>query len=98
MKVFVPVGTPNDQPYLDALWGLSVACHDKQMPLMAEMFPLTSKDKEAPDKDLVAKYSRIAAELGADMVKTSYTGSPDSFRYITSTTFVPVVILGGPNC
>jgi DhnA family fructose-bisphosphate aldolase class Ia len=39
--------------------------------------------------------ARVGAELGADMVKVNYTGSPDSFREVVEGCPVPVVIAGG---
>jgi len=43
----------------------------------------------------VALAARAAAELGADIVKTVYTGDPDSFRTVTRGCPVPVVVAGG---
>ncbi len=39
--------------------------------------------------------ARVAAELGADIVKTVYTGDPDTFREVTEGCSVPVVVAGG---
>ena len=39
--------------------------------------------------------ARVAAELGADLVKTVYTGDPESFREVTRGCPVPVVVAGG---
>ena len=55
------------------------------------------KTKE-PEKytELVCHAVRIAFELGADIIKTQYTGSVESFRkVIDSAQGVPVVIAGG---
>jgi fructose-bisphosphate aldolase/2-amino-3,7-dideoxy-D-threo-hept-6-ulosonate synthase len=41
--------------------------------------------------------ARLAAELGADVVKTNYTGSIDSFKEVVRGTPIPVVIAGGPK-
>jgi DhnA family fructose-bisphosphate aldolase class Ia len=38
---------------------------------------------------------RAAAELGADVVKTSYPGDRDAFEAIVKECYVPVVVLGG---
>jgi DhnA family fructose-bisphosphate aldolase class Ia len=40
--------------------------------------------------------TRMAAELGADVVKTAYPGDKEAFRKIVDATFVPVIVLGGP--
>lgn len=38
----------------------------------------------------------MEAELGADIVKTNYTGNIDSFREVVRGSLAPVVIAGGP--
>lgn len=45
--------------------------------------------------DHVKLAARVAAELGADIVKTVYTGDPESFREVTRGCPVPVVVAGG---
>jgi DhnA family fructose-bisphosphate aldolase class Ia len=71
---------------------LAAACDRWGMPLIIETF--MSAEKEATIEN-VSMASRIAAELGADMVKTYLTGNVDSYRRVTETCFRPVVILGG---
>jgi DhnA family fructose-bisphosphate aldolase class Ia len=39
--------------------------------------------------------ARLGAELGADIVKVNYTGSPESFHEVVSGCPTPVVIAGG---
>ena len=48
-----------------------------------------------PRGRLVRAGVRVAEELGADLIKTNYTGDPDSFRQITAACSVPVLIAGG---
>lgn len=96
VKIFVSVGMPDEAANMNALWSSALACHAVGIPLLAEMFPVKGDKIPSPtDKDVVKKYSRIAAEYGADMVKTFYTGSEESFREVASSCLVPVVILGG---
>src|SRR6266581_4595305 len=40
---------------------------------------------------------QMIEELGADVVKTLYTGSPDTFREVVRGCPVPVVVAGGPK-
>lgn len=47
--------------------------------------------------DYVASLARIACELGADVLKTDYSGSADSFRQVIASSFRPVLIAGGPK-
>ena len=47
------------------------------------------------DADEVAVAVRVAAEAGADVIKTAYPGTVEGFRKVVSVSPVPVVILGG---
>jgi DhnA family fructose-bisphosphate aldolase class Ia len=40
---------------------------------------------------------RVASEEGADVIKTWYTGDPESFRRVLDYSLVPVVVAGGPR-
>ena len=53
--------------------------------------------KDPHDPDAVKHAARLGAELGADIIKTNYTGSIDTFREVTETCPAPVVIAGGPR-
>lgn len=96
LKIFVVIGAEDEAANLASLWRSSLACHNEGVALLAEMFPVKGTKVQNPsDKEVVKKYARIAAEYGADMVKTFYTGSAESFKEVASTSLVPVVILGG---
>ena len=45
----------------------------------------------------VAHAARLAWELGCNVVKVPWTGSQDSFRIVTSSVPIPVLISGGPR-
>jgi DhnA family fructose-bisphosphate aldolase class Ia len=65
------------------------------IPLQAEVIPggFDQPDKHTPQN--IAMVCRQAAEMGADYVKTFYTGDPESMRRVVEGATVPVVILGG---
>lgn len=48
------------------------------------------------DPDLLAHANRLGFELGADILKTFYPGSPSAFKPIAESLPVPVHIAGGP--
>jgi fructose-bisphosphate aldolase/2-amino-3,7-dideoxy-D-threo-hept-6-ulosonate synthase len=50
-----------------------------------------------PTAENIAHATRLGAELGADVVKTSYTGDPDGYERVIEGCPVPVVIAGGPK-
>jgi len=49
------------------------------------------------DPDTIAHASRIAVELGADILKIQYTGDPEHFGSIVERARIPVIILGGAH-
>jgi fructose-bisphosphate aldolase/2-amino-3,7-dideoxy-D-threo-hept-6-ulosonate synthase len=65
------------------------------LPYIIEPIPggFAAADMHTPDK--IAAGARIAAETGADLVKTLYTGDPETMRKVVEYAMVPVVILGG---
>jgi DhnA family fructose-bisphosphate aldolase class Ia len=71
-------------------------CAADGLPVMVEALPCPADRIPNPlDAGAMASASRIAFELGADIVKTYYTGSAESFRKVASTCPVPVMIAGG---
>jgi len=65
------------------------------MPVMAMMYPY---GKEVMfDPKALSHAARIGAEMGVDIVKTYYSGDPESFRRVTESCPVPIVMSGGPK-
>ncbi len=76
---------------------VSDECRAMGLPLLAMCYPRGPNVKNQFDVEAVKHAARLAAELGADVVKTNYTGSVDSFREVVKGTPIPVVIAGGPK-
>ena len=53
------------------------------------------KDLKSTDPEGVKLAARAAQEIGADIVKSYYTGDAESFRSVVEGCPAPVVILGG---
>jgi len=53
--------------------------------------------KEPNRKDLVALHTRIAGELGADLIKTDVLQNEQDTVEIVSSSLVPVLLAGGPK-
>jgi DhnA family fructose-bisphosphate aldolase class Ia len=70
------------------------ACERWGMPLMIEAMA-KGKDMKSTDLAGVKLAARAAQEIGADVVKSYYTGDPESFREVVEGCPVPIVILGG---
>ncbi len=69
-------------------------CIAWNMPLLAEMMP-GGFDASMHTPENITLAGRIGAEVGADIIKTLYTGDVESFSYLTKGVFAPVVVLGG---
>jgi len=91
-------GCETETEMLEALGKVSEECDRWQMPLMAMMYPRGDNVGNIPHEESVALVARIGAELGADIVKTIYTGEIESFENIVRSCPVPIVIAGGPKC
>jgi DhnA family fructose-bisphosphate aldolase class Ia len=70
------------------------SCERWGLPLMIEAMA-KGKDMKSGDPKGILLAARAAQEIGADFVKTYYTGDPESFHRVVEGCPVPVVILGG---
>jgi len=89
------MGPKYEHDMLKDLGFLARECDKWGMPLFVMAYPEGFENNY--DVNLVKHVSRIAAELGADIVKTYYTGSVETFKEVIETCPVPVVMAGGPK-
>jgi fructose-bisphosphate aldolase / 2-amino-3,7-dideoxy-D-threo-hept-6-ulosonate synthase len=97
VSAHINIGSLEEDRMLEFLGNLSQQCDSFGMPLLAMMYPRGPNIKNENEFDTVAHAARIGAELGADVVKTVYTGDRDSFRKVVQSCPVPVVVAGGPK-
>ncbi|MEN6518418.1 MAG: 2-amino-3,7-dideoxy-D-threo-hept-6-ulosonate synthase [Methanospirillum sp.] len=95
VSMHVNIGADSEACMLQDLGRVAVQCQHWGMPLLAMMYPRGRKIEDEHAVGHVKLAARVAAELGADIVKTVYTGDPDSFREVTRGCPVPVVVAGG---
>lgn len=95
VSIHVNIGAEDETEMLRDLGMVSVAAMEWGMPLLAMMYTRGDKFKSEYDVEGVKHAARIAAELGADIVKVNYTGSISSFRQVVDGCPIPVVIAGG---
>lgn len=88
------LGSPTEGMSLELLSKIANDCEKEGLPLLAEMYPTTD---DPTDPEIVGLGARVGSEIGADFIKTQYTGNPESFEEIVESTPVPIVILGGPK-
>ena len=97
VSVHINVGAEDEAEMLQDLGKVARQCDEWGMPLLAMMYPRGTKVTSEHDVEYVKHAARIGAELGADIVKTNYTGDIDSFKEVVKGCPVPVVIAGGPR-
>jgi fructose-bisphosphate aldolase/2-amino-3,7-dideoxy-D-threo-hept-6-ulosonate synthase len=97
VSVHVNVGSEQEHEMLQTVGKISDECDRLGMPLLAMMYPRGPKVTSEHNLDLVKHAARVAAEIGADIVKTVYTGSVESFRDVIKGCPIPVIIAGGPK-
>jgi len=95
VSVHINIGADDEAEMLEDLGAVAVECMEWGMPLLAMMYPRGSKIKDEQDVEVVKHAARVGAELGADIIKCPYTGSPETFREVVEGCPVPVVIAGG---
>jgi class I fructose-bisphosphate aldolase len=65
------------------------------MPLLVEVLPGGFSNPQLHTAENTRVACRIAAELGADVIKTKYTGDGKSFSEVVTGCYCPIVVLGG---
>lgn len=97
VSIHINFGADNEDEMLEAAGIVSEQCSEWGMPLIIMAYPRGPKVKDEFDPSAIAHCARAASELGADLVKVSYTGDIDSFREVCRGALAPVVIAGGPK-
>ncbi|MFX0186521.1 MAG: 2-amino-3,7-dideoxy-D-threo-hept-6-ulosonate synthase [Candidatus Hodarchaeota archaeon] len=95
VSIHINIGTKSDPEMLETLGKVSRECREYGMPLLAMMYPRGENIEDEYDVEAVKIAARVAAELGADIVKTNWTGDPDSFKEVIEGCMAPVIIAGG---
>lgn len=98
VSVHINVGSDYEPKQLEDLAQVTDRASRFGIPVLAMAYArgsnLTGADPEH-DAENLAHAVRLAEELGADIVKTAYSGTADSFERVTRGTRLPVLIAGG---
>ena len=80
---------------MSAVTGMAEAAHNVGLPLIVESVLWGSRITEQKDPEMLAFGARVAVELGADIVKTEYTGDAATMKDVIAGCPAPVLVLGG---
>lgn len=95
VSIHVNLGNGHEKEMLNDFGRVSHEARTWGMPLLAMIYPRGPKIKDEYDVEVIKHAARVGYEMGADIVKVSYTGSAESFRQVVEGCNVPVVIAGG---
>lgn len=93
------LGGDNQAEQVSTLGEFSRAAEEFGMPLVSHIYPRGNQiaPEERTSWRNVLYAARTAAELGVDLIKTYYTGDPDSFAKVVQGTPARVLIAGGSS-
>lgn len=88
----------HQQHQIEQLGRISDEAHRLGIPVLAHIYPrgLQSKEDWLKPENLIYAV-RLGAELGVDIVKTMYSGDPDSFAKVVAAAPIKVAVAGGDS-
>jgi len=96
--VFLVVGSGDpdfDRSEIQRVARVSRECEQLGVPLIVESVARGPAVQNPRDPEWLLLHTRMAAELGADVIKTEYTGDPESMHRVVKSCPIPILVLGG---
>lgn len=90
----INVGSEHEPGQISALAEITSTASTFGIPVLAMAYA-RGPGVAGDDPEALGHAVRLAEELGADVVKTGYSGDGESFEHVTESTRLPVVIAGG---
>lgn len=94
VSIHINLGAPGESRMIEEAGRISRDCTRWGIPLLIMIYP-RGEGVDPTNPVAIGHCVRVAEELGADLIKTSYTGDPESFRAIADACSVPVLTAGG---
>ena len=94
VSLHLNVGSEYEPKQIEDLAALTDDADRLGLPVLAMAYA-RGPGVDGTDPESLGHAVRLAEELGADVVKTGYSGDGDSFERVTESTRLPVVIAGG---
>ncbi|GHA03996.1 2-amino-3,7-dideoxy-D-threo-hept-6-ulosonate synthase [Streptomyces purpurascens] len=96
VSVHVNIGSDTEARQLSDLGAVARSCDAWGMPLIAMVYPRGPRIEDPRDPALLAHLANVAADLGADMVKTSVALPVERMAEVVAGSPIPVLAAGGP--
>ena len=97
ISVGMIVGGPEQAQQLSNLGKISKEAEKAGMPLVAHIYPKGSMIENPADADNLAYAVRAGAELGVDIIKTTWSGSAETFQKVIDACPARVCLAGGAS-
>lgn len=97
VSMHINLGSLDEHRQIADLGAVAGACDKWNVPLIAMVYPRGPLITDPHDPGLVAHAATLAADLGADIVKTVYPGSSANMAEVTAACPIPVIVAGGPR-
>ena len=94
VSLHINVGSDYEPKQLEDLASVTSEAERLGIPVLAMAYA-RGPGVDGSDPEALGHAVRFAEELGADVVKTGYSGDADSFEHVVESTRLPVVIAGG---
>lgn len=95
VSVHVNIGSSTERAQLEDFGRISAECETLGVPLLAMMYARGPQRNGPTTAAELAHLASIATDLGADMVKLDYSGSPETMHQVAASCPVPIVVAGG---
>jgi 2-amino-4,5-dihydroxy-6-oxo-7-(phosphooxy)heptanoate synthase len=95
VSVHVNLGSDTEAAQLADLGTVAADCERWGMPLMAMVYPRGPRVDDPTEPELLAHAVNVAADLGADLVKTMLASPADRMAEVVTSSPLPVVVAGG---
>ncbi|MFI6008280.1 2-amino-3,7-dideoxy-D-threo-hept-6-ulosonate synthase [Streptomyces sp. NPDC051243] len=96
VSVHVNIGSDTEAQQLADLGAVARSCDAWGMPLIAMIYPRGPRITDPRDPALLAHLANVAADLGADMVKTSVALPLERMAEVVADSPIPILAAGGP--
>jgi len=96
VSVHVNIGSDSEAQQLADLGAVARSCDAWRMPLIAMVYPRGPRIHDPHDPAVLAHVVNVAADLGADLVKTSIARPINRMADVVASSPIPVLAAGGP--
>lgn len=97
VSVHVNVGSAQEERQIADMAAVAGECERWNMPLLAMVYLRGPSIADPRAPELLAHAATLAADLGADIVKTDHAGSAERMAAVVASCPIPLIVAGGPR-